>query len=72
MTETETPPPFAVVSTEVTSIMPPGYTETQTTKADGVVTTVVTNASGGMVDTIFSDATVPPADDPVPSVNLWA
>ena len=68
-TSADTALPFAVVNTNVTPIMPPGYTQTQTTKADGVVTTVITNATGGMVDTIFSTSTV---DTSGTAVSVWA
>jgi hypothetical protein len=68
-TDAETPPPYAVVSTEVTPIMPPGYTETETTHADGVVTTVTTNAAGGTVDTIYGTSTMPLSE---PQISVWA
>jgi hypothetical protein len=40
-----------VLSVVVTSISPPGYTQTVTTEANGTVTTVITNASGEVVQT---------------------
>jgi hypothetical protein len=62
-------PGYIVVSQDVTAIMPPGYTQTQTTKADGTVTTVITNATGGTVDTIYGTSTMDTAGS---QVSLWA
>jgi hypothetical protein len=63
------PPPYVIVSKTVTPIAPPGYTQTQTVKADGDETTVITNATGGTVDTTYSTSTV---DSSAPKVNVWA
>jgi hypothetical protein len=60
-------PPYIVVSRSVTPIMPPGYTQTQTTKADGVMTTVITNRSGSTVDTIYGTSTMH-----APQISVWA
>ena len=62
-------PPFTVVSRDVTAIMPPGFTETQTTKADGGETTVITNATGGTVDTIYGTSTIKASGT---EVSVWA
>ena len=64
-----TPPPDAVVSRNVTSIMPPGYTQTQTVKADGRVTTVVTNATGSTVAATYGTATMKPSEL---GLSVWA
>ena len=61
--------PYTVVSKNITAIMPPGYTETQTTKADGLVTTVITNATGGTVDTIYGTSTMHTSGA---NVSVWA
>ena len=61
--------PYTVVSQDVTSIMPPGYTETETVKADGATTTVITNSTGGTVDTLYGTSTM---DLSEPKVNVWA
>ena len=63
------PPPDAVVSRNVTSIMPPGYTQTQTVKADGRVTTVVTNATGSTVAATYGTATMKPSEL---GLSVWA
>jgi hypothetical protein len=63
------PPASIVVSKDVTPIMPPGYTQTETVKADGTVTTVITNATGGTVDTIYGTSTI---QTPAPEVSVWA
>jgi hypothetical protein len=62
-------PPFAVVSKDVTPIMPPGYTQTQTINADGVETTVITDPAGGTVDTIYGTSTM---DTVGSEVSVWA
>jgi hypothetical protein len=63
------PPGAIIVSKDVTPIMPPGYTQTQTTKADGTVTTVITNATGSTVDTIYGTSTMQTSGQ---EVSLWA
>ena len=63
------PAPYTVVSRNVTAIMPPGYTRTQTVKADGVVTTVITNPTGGTVDTIYGTSTMETSGS---AVSVWA
>ena len=63
------PAPFTVVSKNVTPIMPPGYTQTQTIKADGVETTVITNPAGSTVDTIYGTSTMQTSDA---QVSVWA
>ena len=64
-----TTPPFTIVSRDVTAIMPPGFTETLTTKADGGETTVITNATGGIVDTIYGTSTIKASGS---EVSVWA
>jgi hypothetical protein len=64
-----TRPPYSVVSKQVTPVMPPGYTQTQTIKADGGETTVITNATGGTVDTIYGTSTM---EDSGSAVSVWA
>jgi hypothetical protein len=49
--------------------MPPGYTQTQTTKADGAVTTVTTDPTGDTVDTIYGTSTMVPSES---ELSLWA
>ena len=61
--------PYTIVSENVTPIMPPGYTQTQTIKADGFETTVITNASGGTVDTIYGTST---SEDAGSQLSVWA
>jgi hypothetical protein len=63
------PAPYAVVSRNVTPTTPLGYTQTQTVKADGVVTTVITNPTGGTVDTIYGTSTMLTSG---PEVSVWA
>ncbi len=67
--EAHAPPPYTVVSQNVTPIMPLGYTQTQTVKADGVVTTVITDPAGGTVDTIYGTLTMQTSGS---EISLWA
>jgi hypothetical protein len=69
VTSPATRAPYTVVSKNVTAIMPSGYTQTQTIKADGVETTVITNASGGTVDTIYGTSTMETSGA---EVSVWA
>ncbi len=66
--------PNRVIGTEVTPIMPPGYTETTTTTADGVITMVITNAAGSVVETAITTATMPEpgVTGSGTSMSLWA
>ncbi len=68
-TAAPSPPPYTVVSQNVTPIMPLGYTQTQTVKADGVVTTVITDPAGGTVDTIYGTLTMQSSGS---EISLWA
>jgi hypothetical protein len=43
-----------IVSTTVTEVSPPGYTQTVTTQANGITTTVITNEVGAVVSTSTS------------------
>jgi hypothetical protein len=63
-----------VVSTAVTAVSPPGYTQTVTTRADGVVTTTITNDVGAVMSTTTSHtASVGTATGvSASSVSLWA
>ncbi len=63
------PPGYTVISRIITPIMPPGYTQTQTTKADGAVTTVTTDPTGDTVDTIYGTSTMVPSES---ELSLWA
>ncbi|WP_419759192.1 hypothetical protein [Acidisoma sp.] len=62
-------PPYAVISKNVTAVLPPGNTETRTTTADGVETTVITNATGGTLDTIYGTSTIEASGS---EISLWA
>ena len=64
-----TTPPYAVVSREVTPTLPPGFTQTQTIQADGLETTVITNATGSTVDTIYGTSTNDTAGS---QLSVWA
>jgi hypothetical protein len=68
------PFPNRVVDQTSAAVPPPGDTQTVTTTADGEITTVITNAAGVPVDTIFTTSTMNAADAAVPelSVNVWA
>ncbi|HTI02269.1 MAG TPA: hypothetical protein VL752_15065 [Acidisoma sp.] len=48
------PPAQMVVAQTVTEISPPGFTQTVTTHANGIVTTVITNEVGSVVQSTTS------------------
>jgi hypothetical protein len=65
-----------IVSTTVTEISPPGYTQTVTTRADGVVTTTITNEVGAVVSTTTSHTAAVGTQSGVSAsasgVSVWA